>query len=67
MQMRQPMQRCWSMRTRPSGVEKVAPTGQTFTQGGFWQCWQGTGTKRVPSPSSSSSNTSIHCIGSGAR
>ena len=38
------------MRTVPSGAENVAPTGQTFTQGGFWHCWQGAGMNCVPPP-----------------
>ncbi len=67
MQIRQPMQRFWSMSTVPSGVENVAATGQTLTQGGFWHCWQGVGMNCVPPPGSSPSNTSIHSIGSGAK
>lgn len=83
MHMRQPMHRSWSMSVTPSGVVHVAPTGQTFTHGGFWQCMHGVGMNRVPSiggeteessgfisPTSllsSCSYTSIHCIGSGTK
>src|SRR5512141_1247371 len=55
------------MSTTPSGVENVAPTGQTFTHGAFWHCWQGVGTNCVPPPGSAGSYTWIHSIGSGAK
>src|SRR3990172_5242031 len=60
MQIRHPMHRSWSIRTTPSGVEKVAATGHTFTHGGFWQCWHGVGRKRGPSPSPLALEASIH-------
>src|SRR3972149_4382235 len=53
------------MSTVPSGVEKVAATGHTLTQGGFWHCWHGVGMNCVPPPGRSPSNTWIHSIGSG--
>ena len=67
MQIRQPIHRSWSMRTVPSGVGKVAPTGQTLTHGGFSHCRQGVGMNCDPPPASSVSYTSIHSMGWGTR
>jgi len=41
------MQRFSSTSTTPSSVAKVAPTGQTWTQGGFAQWLQSFGTKKL--------------------
>ena len=37
-----------AINTSPSGADQVAPTGHTFTQGGFWHCMQIVGRKKVP-------------------
>src|SRR3990172_2125869 len=58
MQYRQPMHRSLSMRTTPSSVAKVAPTGQTWTHGGFAQLLQSLGTKKLRMTSRSSGATS---------
>ena len=65
MQLRQPIQRSWSIITMPSVRLNVAPTGQARTQGGLSQCMQGFGKKYVPAAGLSLiSITFIHsCIG----
>src|SRR3989338_1944736 len=47
MQYLHPMQRLESTRTTPSSVAKVAPTGQTWTHGGFSHWLQSFGTKKL--------------------
>src|SRR3972149_1730378 len=54
MQYRHPIQRLASTRTTPSSVENVAPTGQTWTHGGFWHWLQSLGTKKLLRISASS-------------
>ena len=44
MHMRQPMQRSYSISTRPASSLYVAPVGHTFMHAGFSQCWQASGT-----------------------
>jgi hypothetical protein len=48
MQARDPTQVSVSTRTRPSSVRIVAPTGQTFRQGGSSHIMQGRGMGKVP-------------------
>src|SRR3972149_2344667 len=55
MQYRHPMQRLASTRTTPALVGKVAPTGQTWTQGGCAHWLHSLGTKKVLRTSRSSS------------
>src|SRR5512133_797828 len=45
MQNLQPIHLSLSIRTMPSALLNVASTGQTDTQGGLSQCWQGLGMK----------------------
>src|SRR5512135_2295659 len=52
MQYPQPIHHVLSTRTTPSGTWKVAPTGQTCTQGGFSHWLQSFGTKNPLSMSS---------------
>src|SRR4030067_2188579 len=47
MQYLHPIQRFSSTRTTPSSVLKVAPTGQTWTQGGLAHWLQSFGTKKL--------------------
>src|SRR6516162_4243319 len=48
MQARQPMHTFWSTSTRPSALRKVAPTGQTYVQGGSSHIMQSLGMWKVP-------------------
>jgi len=48
MQARDPTQVSVSTRTSPSSVRIVAPTGQTFRQGGSSHIMQGRGIEKVP-------------------
>ena len=55
------------MSTVPSGVAKVAPTGQTLTLGAFWHCCHGVGMNCVPLVPRDPAETWLPSLGSAQR